>query len=287
MKIKKTISGLFRDNQHQLNEKPSPQAWRRLERKLEDHRRHQKVSILRQATSIAAVLALGGLITLLGLLFDSQKPNALALNNYTPEQLEDLQVSDNEDIRIAEYIRTYRDRLTQPIAEGDFTKRITLSGNVEKVMRSQIKVSLNDFQWLKGTWRSDINGLQSLEFWTRKNAQTLTGQGFLVEAGDTASVDQMRIFQAKGKIFFETHIEKDKAPVQYTLKQFFADRVVFENTSIAFPQQVIFELQSPKVLSITLQNETWMDLSRAQADYLSKRNTIVPQRIVRVMERAD
>lgn len=287
MKKKNTISGLFQENQHKLNEKPSPQTWRRLERRLDDRRRYSKVSFFRQITSIAALLAIGGLVALMALVVEPwNTKRVLAANDYSPEKLEDLN-DNNSGAKIVEFIRQYSDRLAQPIAEGDFTKRITLSGRVEKVTNSQFRVSMNDFKWLEGTWKQEVNGRKAHEIW-KKNGQVLEGQGFLLDAkSEQAFVDPMKIYISRGKLYFETRLAQDQQPVRFALKRYFADRMVFENEEQDFPKQIILEIQSPKVYSITFQNEAYLDLSNAEADYLAKRGTLVPQRIVRVLERVE
>lgn len=287
MKKKNTISGLFQENQHKLNEAPSPQAWRRLERRLDDRRRYGRVSVFRQVTSIAALLAIGGLVALMALVIEPwNTKRVLATKEYTPEQLEDLNENTSGN-KIVEFIREYSDRLAQPIAEGDFTKRITLSGRVEKVTNSQFRVSMNDFKWLEGTWTQEVNGRKAHEIW-KKNGQVLEGRGYLLDANrEQAFVDPMRIYISSGKLYFETPLAQDQKPVRYALKRYFADRMVFENLEQDFPKQIILEIQSPKVYSITFQNEAYLDLSNAEADYLAKRGTLVPQRIVRILERIE
>ncbi|HMO41056.1 MAG TPA: DUF6265 family protein [Saprospiraceae bacterium] len=278
------LSRLFQANQHKLQEKPSPQTWRRLERRLDDHRRHRRISLWQQAAGIAALLALGAFVTLLMLFIDPQAKRFAA--NYTPEDF-DITVQDNSAEQILEFLRNYRERLISPIAEGDISKRITLTGAADRIIDSRLEVSLDDFQWLQGTWQHEVNGQTLLEQWqSRKSARTIEGSVFLVrDSGDTVLVDQMRIRQAQGKIFFEALMETNKPLVVYTLKHFFADRIVFENKSMAFPQQVVFDIKSPQVYSLVFQNENLLEVNNAQADYLARRNTIIPQRIVRVLER--
>jgi hypothetical protein len=63
MKDSKDIFDLFKDNEHKLNQPPSPRAWDRLEARL-DNRRQQLVNpgrapkLLRNLLSMAAVLLL-------------------------------------------------------------------------------------------------------------------------------------------------------------------------------------------------------------------------------------
>ncbi|MDX1942709.1 MAG: DUF6265 family protein [Saprospiraceae bacterium] len=285
--MKKTIADLFKENEQKLNEKPSPQAWRRLERRLDERRQYSKVSVFRQLGSIAALIALGGFVTLLALLFEPSKKATFAAENYNPEPLEDSNTGTSGN-KIVEFIHQYQDRLSKPIAEGGIGRRIMLSGKVERVLNSQFRVSMSDFKWLEGEWKQDINGRQARESWEVADNQGLKGQGFLIESnGEYTYLDPMRIYIAGGKLYFETVFESKQQPVRYTLRHFFADKIIFENKEVEFPQQVIFEIQSPNMYSIIFQNEAYLDMNDAAATYLSQRNTIVPQRILRILERVE
>ncbi|MBK7870161.1 MAG: hypothetical protein IPJ74_05465 [Saprospiraceae bacterium] len=212
---------------------------------------------------------------------------SIATNNYQPEPME-VTEENHSDNRIVEFIHQYQDRLSKPMSEGGIGRRIMLSGKVERVLHSQFRVSISDFKWLAGTWKQEINGRQARESWELTKGQGLKGQGFLIESnGEHTYVDPMRIYIAGGKLYFETIFESKQQPTRYALKRFFADKIIFENEDIDFPQQVIFEIQSPNMYSLIFQNESYLDIDESEAEYLSRRNTIVSQRIVRNLERVE
>lgn len=285
MKKDKTISRLFKDNQHKLNEAPSRQSWRRLERRLDDRRRYGKMTVSRQLGMVAALFLLGIVIALIAVLFNTQNNNTLAAN-YTLERLEELSETEQAS-QVIEFVQKYKDRLSNPVAEGDGTRRLAMAAAEDRVLSSRIAVSLADFQWLSGNWQQELNDQASTETWLKKNDYTLEGKGFLNVEGEKVQVDQMAILHLGSKIYFEMALQRNQKPVRYELKQFFADRIVFENKNIAFPQQLIFDIQAPNVYTLTLQNPELLDISDAQAKYLSQRNQIMPQRIVRVLERME
>ena len=51
----KELFNLFRDNQHKLDQKPSNQAWRRLESRLDAHQNRTRISFVRHLSMAAAI----------------------------------------------------------------------------------------------------------------------------------------------------------------------------------------------------------------------------------------
>jgi hypothetical protein len=64
MENKDNLYELFRSNEHKLHEYPSTDAWRRLEKRLEEHRRRRRFSFSRTLAMAAALTLLVGLIAL-------------------------------------------------------------------------------------------------------------------------------------------------------------------------------------------------------------------------------
>ncbi len=277
--MKRTVSRLFQENQHKLNQAPPPRAWRRLEHRLDAHR-PSKWAIYRQVAAVAAVLLLVALFSVIATYMERLETRTAA------NQVEELQINDqdSETIRTVEYARQFRDQLAKAIEEGDLTKRLSLALPASE---SQLKVSISDFKWLEGDWKSNSNNQISQETWKRRNAQMLEGTGTLLANGEPTFTEQMRIYNTGTIIYFETTLSKDQAPLRYALKQFFADRIVFENLELDFPQQVIIDRHSPNVYSFILQNAEAVGLSKSQQQYLNQRNKVVQQHVIRVMERAE
>ena len=119
MKRQKDIFDLFRENQSKLNERPSPQAWRRLESRLDAHRNRNRVSLYRQLFMVAAVIALVALTSLLTVLADKNQQQYQADNIYATEQLNaPAPAEQQEALKIAEFSRKSHDRMSNPIQEG-------------------------------------------------------------------------------------------------------------------------------------------------------------------------
>lgn len=135
MKRRKDISDLIRDNQHKLNERPSPRAWRRLESKLDQqHSRHQ-TSLYKQLAMAAAVIALVAVASLITLTINNQGSEAkmMAEANIPPtswpvEKLETVYTDANEDLhKVVEFQRSLKRIYASnpnPINEGQRKKVI-------------------------------------------------------------------------------------------------------------------------------------------------------------------
>ncbi len=124
MNNKKDLFELFRESEHKLNQRPSSDAWRRLESRLDERRASQKTNLFRQLLSIAALLILLATIAIAFSLQTNQSSKQTASN--TPAILEDLTYSqsDNEPLKVIEFTRRHVSRLANPVAEGDADKKL-------------------------------------------------------------------------------------------------------------------------------------------------------------------
>ncbi|MEO1712031.1 MAG: DUF6265 family protein [Bacteroidota bacterium] len=118
------IDELFRANQHRLEEAPSPQAWKRLDRRLSDHRqtRIRTINPWRNWLSIAAGLAL--ILGVASVLLFTQPPGdtmtaeSVAIERYS-EELEPTSTAANYPVLSPE-----RDYSGSDVREGNRGKRL-------------------------------------------------------------------------------------------------------------------------------------------------------------------
>jgi hypothetical protein len=133
MKQQKDLYDLFRDNKHKLDEAPNPQAWRRLEKRLDTRRATRGSSIYRIMSMAAGVLLLLGVFSLLPALESSDQDNTVVAMDTPPSEMEDLVVDPNSTehmIKVVEFSRQYKDRMVQPIEEGNSGKKLIPSTQV-------------------------------------------------------------------------------------------------------------------------------------------------------------
>ncbi len=129
MKQPKDIFDLFRDNQHKLEERPSPRTWDRLERRLDQHRQRPRRQFPRLFSLVAAVVGLVAMITVISFMFRSVSSGDMAAAD-APTAIfvvEDLNTSPENErgfYDIVEFQNKYNDRLANPIREGQPRKRL-------------------------------------------------------------------------------------------------------------------------------------------------------------------
>lgn len=137
MKRKKDISDLIRDNQHKLNERPNPRAWRKLESRLDNQHTKKQFFLYRQVAMAAAVVAMVAVISLLAILtnqnsemFANAEKKADTAESFIAQDLETIYTDANENAhRVMEFQRKLKDRYANPISEGTKTKRLLASNN--------------------------------------------------------------------------------------------------------------------------------------------------------------
>ena len=118
----------FRREAEDLSERPSAQAWRNIESRLDAHRRRHRVSLYRSLGMVAAVLALVVMLTLLALTPDRLEDKQELVHNYDhhPKHLQDLYVGEEDAraIRVLEIKRSYENHPSKRIEEGDPAKKL-------------------------------------------------------------------------------------------------------------------------------------------------------------------
>lgn len=126
----KELFNLFRDNQHKLDQKPSNQAWRRLESRLDAHQNRTRISFVSHLSMAAAIAALLALIFAISIFLDHGNHHNMAEReqqlNFVLEEL-DQRDADEGALKVVEFSRQYQDRMRNPIEEGTEKKKIVLS----------------------------------------------------------------------------------------------------------------------------------------------------------------
>lgn len=128
MDRQKDLFDLFKENSKQIKETPTPRTWRRLERKLDAHRRRNQAD---HSWTLSMAAALVGLVCLVGLLsysYQSGFQKGIALEEPAPRVFEVLEVNEQESQlasrKIIEYQRHFSERGSEIIKEGSRTQRL-------------------------------------------------------------------------------------------------------------------------------------------------------------------
>lgn len=122
MKSDKELFELFRKNQYRLNERPSPNGWKRLERKLDNHRMRHRIAFRRTMSMVASLALLVAVLFLLTL----PSQNTAISQRATPQFWEDLPSnSDNNEIKhLVELSHEYQRQMGQAIEETPTKQKI-------------------------------------------------------------------------------------------------------------------------------------------------------------------
>ena len=114
---------LFRNNQHKLTQRPSPHAWRRLERRLDRNSGVKRFSLLRQWSLAAAIVLLVGVVFLVTLMVDRRETH-LAARDTQPVELEDLNPRDGDLALLRQVTFAHQHQLGTTIQEGKGANRL-------------------------------------------------------------------------------------------------------------------------------------------------------------------
>ena len=124
MKSDKELFELFRRNEYGLNERPSPNAWRRLERRLDNHQKRQRLNF-RRILSMAAALVF--IIFIVGLLSIYTKDEAARYDYHTqylaPPKVEPKMTVHHTQKRVSRSYE-YQKKITKSIQEGNPEKKL-------------------------------------------------------------------------------------------------------------------------------------------------------------------
>lgn len=109
---------------------------------------------------------------------------------------------------------------------------------------SQIKHSLDDLQFLAGSWEMNVpeRGLTITEHWMQPLGGAMIGMGRTVAGGQMKSWESLRIIQAESGIEYIAKPSQNSEETSFKLTSLTATEVIFENPDHDFPQRIIYRL---------------------------------------------
>ena len=114
--------------------------------------------------------------------------------------------------------------------------------------------SLEQIEWMLGTWQLEKSERFTSETWIRVSDNTFEGVG----ASQTASgkfVETLRIVKMAEQIFYIAKTPGNLFPVGFELKMCGDKRAVFENAKHDFPQKLDYQLVSNDTLKIVVSSK--------------------------------
>lgn len=282
MTKRKDIFDLFRENEHKLTSPPSTHSWRRLERRLDNHRHRQQHSIFRPLAMVAAIALLAVFTFLITIGFGEQRNRLFAFNNRAQPSLEQLTYTDaaaeEGDIQLIMVAQHAQQERRSTISEGTAQQKLVPKGQSNTTSLSH----LQQFDWLKGKWQSlSSDGKTAiLEEWSQLGQRQISG----LATKNGQVIEQMQLkASSKGLIFISDF--GTGTPLQYQLKTLNQQEAIFENKGVDFPEQIIFKKESPSRLKVIYQNAHIETDETARLNALQERHQMASQQAVRYMSR--
>lgn len=144
---------------------------------------------------------------------------------------------------------------------------------------------LTKFQWLIGQWKGNSPSGSSFEDWKMVNDFTIQGKGFIVVNGDTTFTEGMRIQRLGSDLYYILALDESKQAVKFKLKTYVEQQAIFENETLAFPNQVIIRKNANNSYTTILQNKAPTQIQEEQLNYINQRNVIRNEQAIRNLER--
>lgn len=134
-------------------------------------------------------------------------------------------------------------------AEGKVSElviEVDSSRTVLKRMGLTPKVTVNDFNWLLGTWKHEATNSTTFESWRKASDKTLEGESWRVNKATQQRVFGEAILLAEmgGEVFYLPKTSDNPLPVAFKLTSSQANEVAFENPKHDFPQKIHYKLNA-------------------------------------------
>lgn len=314
MKHQKDITELFTTSQHKLTEQPPARAWRRLERRLDQHARHQRQMRQRPYLIAASILFISAILMGLVLVIDQQQEAMMAQEQNRLKSME-LLVSQEDDLQKANQVIAYnkqvQSHLAKPIEEGVANKKLlptqvqsTVSLNnsngwttFNPLSEPRLAQALSDttaallqkislLKWLFGYWQNDTGAKSTLDIWHPVNTNTIEGKGLIALLKDTFLIERMQIQQLGDQVFLSVKNPDQEKPNWYKLTQQNEKKAVFENRMVDFPNKIAFQLVEDSLLVTSYIGNEETEFTPVQKELYEQRNVLSPnlasRRLVKV-----
>lgn len=143
---RKDIEDIFRKSEHRLAQRPSANAWRKLDSKLDKHRSRSRLSVVRVMSMAASLLILVGAVYFFTNSKNTNQNDSVTekMINMQPEMLSELPVGEAKPILPKiEFQRQMQAGRTPIINEGPRGKKlVVLTSKTEKTMKKSDMDSL-------------------------------------------------------------------------------------------------------------------------------------------------
>lgn len=294
MKSKRDINKLFQDYKN-LEVQPSAKTWRKLERKLDQHRRRGRGGIQRLMAMAAALLALIVFVLLLTMVANKDQSILFVANETSPLQLEELKLSPSDmalnAYRVVSFSHSHQDRMAAPISEGSADRKlVATSKKGEKSSSATIPTEqpiakLSDFRWLIGAWQDEAKGKKSLEYWQELNDQNLHGLGIVIHKRDTIFRETILLEDNGEELVLWIQLEEKGRSYPFALSSYNNGEAVFINPNRDFPKRILLAKNGEDAFSFIYLGKEQNKPSDDLTAFLKRRNILSDRQIKRELKR--
>jgi hypothetical protein len=118
--------------------------------------------------------------------------------------------------------------------------------SAEKPERKPLQkaATLQNLAWLAGCWEGRQGQASLEEIWSKPAGGTMLGLGRTVKDGKTTSFEFMQFREENASLVFLPQPGGGER-TSFPLKDFFGEKLTFENKEHDFPQRVIYERKGP------------------------------------------
>lgn len=112
---------------------------------------------------------------------------------------------------------------------------------------AQLKTSLSDFGFLKGSWSMNTSKGRIVELWKMNIDSGMDGISYAISStGDSTLLETIKLYESAGSIYYEPTGNGAGNDSTVTFKLVSANNkiFVFENKNHDFPQRISYQLQS-------------------------------------------
>ncbi len=116
---------------------------------------------------------------------------------------------------------------------------------------------LDSLDWLLGNWKSVGEHIIVHESWVRVSDTTFEGIGESepLPSGKRKLSETLRLVEMSGDVFYLAYVSHNPRPVSFTLTGYSGGGATFENPDHDFPKKIVYRLESPDELTVTVSNE--------------------------------
>lgn len=111
--------------------------------------------------------------------------------------------------------------------------------------------SMDQAEWLIGSWFNESDDVVSYEIWKKYNDTLFIGRSYSIRGVDTVSSEYIKLVQYGDSINYIPTVPDQNMGKAVAFKLIFmnADKMVFENQEHDFPQTIAYQQLSPDSMS--------------------------------------